>query len=386
MQRFFNRLFPLIVVILACTASLTKAAAYGVQDDGHFFSDEIVAQANDLINQIRTGDNRDVRVATFDAVPADKLHQMEVLGKTPFYEQWAAEIGKHDHVNGVVILMTREPSHLQIVVGNATQRGTFTSADRDELTKLMLGQLRQKQFDQALISGLQFIKQRMDSHPAAAQSAAQPATPSNTPIPSYPSSPSTPSSNPPLTHSSGAPIGTWLCLGVGILGVVFVIMAMANRNRSYGGPGVGGGPGYGAPGIPPQGGYPPNYAGGAYPQGGNYGQSGGGFGRGLLGGLLGGAIGSWGYDKIAHGSQSPNYAPPTPGPGGGSAPASQDDTSYSGSGGDFGSPASSGGDFGSSSDSSSGGGDFSSGSDSSSGGDFGGGGGSDSGSGGSGDF
>ena len=270
---------------------------------------------------------------------------------------------KSGGVNGLIILMTKSPGHLEIAVGNKTQRHSFTLGDRDQLNTRMLGLLRTKQFDEALLQGVQFIKDTMQ--PAPANEPAENASGSGGYIPPVGGS---------STGTGGFPVGGMVCVGVVILFVVVIIIGMANRNRGYGG-------GYGAP---PPGGYPPGYSGG-YQQGGGFfggGGGGSGFGSGLLGGLLGGALGSWGYDRFSR-PGTPNYTPPTGGPATGgdfSSSSDQTDTSFSGTGGDFGGGGSSGGDFGSSSDSSSSGSDFGS-----SGGDFGGGGG-DSGGGSGGDF
>jgi uncharacterized membrane protein YgcG len=356
MPRVMKLILPLLAIIAMCGApSPAQAAKYGVQDDGKFFSADTVTQAEKVIQQIRTVDDRDVLVMTYDKIPDDLKDKYNPDQKAKFYLDWADQIGKTNGVSGVVILITRDPKHIEIVVGNKTRQRQFTEADRRELQNRMVALLKDEKYDDGLLAGVKFIKERMDDNERHAQA--------NVPPPAYPMPSSNSSGN---SHVSGL-----LCLGIGLLIIVFMIISAANRNR---------GSGYGAP--PPPGGYPPSYGGGypqgGYPQGGfgggfQGGGGGGGFGRGLLGGLLGGALGSWGYDKFAHGGgENPSYPPPQGGGADFAPPSDQTDTSFSGGGADFGSSNDSGGgggaDFGGGGDSGGGGGDFGGGGDSGGGG------------------
>ena len=363
MRRLLSLILPLMIAVagtLALSAPV-HAAAYGVQDNANFFSKETIAKAEDVIRKIRSGDNRDVLVVTFDTLSPDQQDELKSKGKARFYDDWVETIGKENSVSGVVILLVKDPGHLRVGVGNKTREHSFTLDDRDQLEARMLTALNGKQYDDALLTGVDFIKGRMRRSQSNAAAPLQ-NSPGST---NYPTSPI-------VTHSTGFPVGGFIYAGIAILGVVFLVMSIVNRSRGYGG-------GYGAP---PPGGYPPGYSGG-YPQGGGYyggGGGGGGFGRGLLGGLLGGALGAWGYEKFNQGSSNQNYNPQNPGGGDfGNSSSDQTDTSFSSTGGDFGSSSNDstssggggGGDFGSSSDSGGGGSDFGGGGG---GGDFGGGG------------
>jgi uncharacterized membrane protein YgcG len=367
MRQFILLFVSMLAFVTTWVAPAPVQAAGGVQDNAKLFTSATVSSANDLIRQIRTSDHRDVLVVTFPSIPDDRQAELTSKGKQRFYAEWAEDLGKEKGISGVVILIVKNPGHLEIAVGNKTRQGIFTIEDRDELDHRMLARLKEHKYDDAVLEGLQFIKTTMDRHPAKGAVA----PPTNTPY-------TPPTSTPPVVHqSTGSGVGGLICLGVGILVVVVLIISVVNRNRSYGG-------GYGAP---PPGGYPPGYS-GPYPQGGGYGGGGyggggyggggGGFGRGLLGGLLGGALGAWGYEKFNQGGQSTNYIPQQPGTTGGSPDNTPDqtDTSFSGTGGDFDSgsssgPADSGGgsDFGGGGDSGGGGGgDFGGGGDSGGGG------------------
>jgi hypothetical protein len=268
---------------------------------------------------------------------------LENKGKERFYADWAEDVRRQFGVEGITILLVKDPGHLQIAVGDRTQRGTFSLDSRDELTKKMLAGLKQHDFDGALLNGLGFINDRIKSRTAAGTNSNTIGNTGNVPT----GQPYTP---PVQVNSGGGSWGGLVCLGIGFILIVAIIIGVVSRNRGYNA-------GYGGP-------PPPGYGGGYY-GGGGYG-GGGGFGRGLLGGLLGGALGAWGYERFNQGGQSSNYIPP---PQGGTTD-SFGDTSSSSTGGDFGSSSSSSSDFGGGGGG--GGSDFGGGGG---GGDFGGGGG-----------
>jgi uncharacterized protein len=338
-----------------------------VRDDAPFFSTDATSQANQIIRRIQSTHRKDVLVQTYPSIPDRLKGDYEAQGKARFFETWAENIGRENKVNGIVIVICKDPSHLDAVIGQDTRQKAFTDDDRRDLVSQLLASFKSKEFDRGLIDGVKLISDRMDRHLGSGAVSGSAAPSSGGATPAYPGNTGS-SRSVPTTGGGGFSMGGMLCVGIGALLVLFIVTRLFNRNRGagYGGPAGGGYPqqgGYQGQG----GGYPP----GGYPQGGG----GGGFGRGLLGGLLGGAIGSWGYDKLSHrGGADPGY--PSSGGAGPTNDTGGVDTSYSGSGGDFGSPdTSSGGDFSSS------GGDFGGG-----GGDSGGGGGGDSGGGGGGDF
>ena len=80
------------------------------------------------------------------------------------FDQWSIKEAKQQKVNGIYVLISREPAHLQIVVGNDTQKHAFTLKDRDALASLMLGKLRLKQYDEVLAECVKFVSTTMSSH------------------------------------------------------------------------------------------------------------------------------------------------------------------------------------------------------------------------------
>ena len=134
-------------------------------------------------------------------------------------------IGEEKGVSGIVILVTKDPGYLQVAtVGDKTRQHSFTIDDRDALNAKMLSLLNVKQHDDALLTGVDFIKERMRR------------SQSNAAAPSQNSSGSTNYPPPPIvTTPTGFPVGAFICAGIAILGIVFLIMSIVNRSRGYGG-------------------------------------------------------------------------------------------------------------------------------------------------------
>jgi uncharacterized protein len=375
---------PLLAVAFALLAAApAPALSPRIQDAAHVFSATAVDKADQVIRDIKDRDHKDLMIETFKTVPdgqADKVKHMDRSERERFFEEWARERARREGVNGVYVLVCKEPAHLQVEVGNETRKRAFTVEDRNHLREILLSAFKAKEYDKGLLDGVQYVRDTMTENLAAGQRPRQGHA-------GGPVAPAPPGGEAP--DVAGVPRGGFgrgplilglLCVGVVGLVIVLAVVSLVRRavgGGSGGGYGPGGGGGYGpAPGY------------------GGYGGGGGGFLSSLFGGLFGAAAGNWVYDRVFRGG-----SPATTGDGGWNtggtrAPAPSDtsdreDTSYSGIGGDVDASApsgddSGGGDIGGGPELGSG--DFygsSGGDDLGGGGDFGGGGGD---SGGGGDF
>jgi uncharacterized protein len=347
-----HRLPALLAAVLAVAPA--AAATPEVRDDAGFFSASAIHKANEIIRDIEQRDHKDLLIETFKSPPDDKVKLMERAERDRFFNTWAIERAKEAELNGVYVLICKEPGHIQIEVGNKTLHKTFTVENRNHLRDLLAERFRAKEFDKGLLEGVEYVRDAMRENLAGAPSRSE-----GPPVLPGPQGTPAPETAPNIGIGWG-----WLCpaaLVVGGLLLVGVIVLSLLRSFSRPMGGGGYGPGYG----PGPGGYGPGY--GAPAPG--YGGGGGGFFSSLFGSLFGSAAGNWAYDRFFRGSAPsapwPNQqASQAPGNFGYSEPpGSQVDTSYSGTGADF----DSGGapDLGSPPDNS-GGADFSSGSDSSS--------------------
>ena len=369
MRRSLIGLVPALAALVALPAMAALVAE--VRDDAGFFKPEAIAKANLIVKSIKNQYKHDLLIETYKTVPADQADEFKKLdkeGRSRFYSDWALRRARATEVNGVYVLINKEPGHIEIAVGNETKKKAFTVANRDHLDELLLARFRkaaglkddseekQKIYDQALLDAVNYVQ---DTFKANLGRASVDPAPGQVAHPINVAEPHPNRINERHTDNSWG-IGGYLCIGLVALLAIWVVVGLV-RSFSGGGGGMGGG-GYGGVG-------------------------GGGFFSSLIGGMFGAAAGMWLYDSFFRGGfggggwgGSSAYGA---NPDSGSSPQ---DTDYSaGGGGDVdgggGGDTGGGGDFGGGGDTGGGGGDFGGGG----GGDFGGGGGGDFG-GGGGDF
>lgn len=280
-------------------AFITHAQDGALRDTAAFFSEPAKAEASRTIAEIGRRFRKDLVIETFREIPAAVRQGVNLQDKPAvngLFTQWTEQQARQLKVNGIYILLTKEPAHLQIVVGNETQNNAFTLKDRDALASLMLGKLRSQKHDEALLEGVNFVSTTMASHAAARTRP-------------------TPSAARKQSESSG-----WLGTALAVMLGLAVIWLAVGLFRSLSG-------------------------GGRQSAGAGAGQvsSGGGFFSSLLGGMFGAAAGMWLYDQFSghHGSASGSEQDHSSSDGG----FSGRDSDYSSSGGDF-SSDSGGGDSG----------------------------------------
>ena len=323
--RAIGNALSLLIALVALSflnTSTASAAGAAIIDEAEFFSKSAKEEASKLIASTARELKKDLCIESLKELPKEIKNGVNPQNKAAadrMFEQFTIKQAAKRRVNGVYVLLVRQPAHMHVVVGNETARRVFTLKDKDALVDMMLGHLRKKEFDDALLKGTRFVAATMKS---------------NT-LPGITSSDSWPTiSSGSLTDMKFGWVGTALI-------ALFAVMLIS---RLIGGLFSGGSPGMG-------GGYP---------------SSGGGFFSSLMGGIFGAAAGMWMYDHL-FGHQGGQSAYGTD-PSNSASDLGAQDTDYSGSGGDFSEDNSdshqSGGDFG-------GGDDFGGGGDSG-GGDFGG--------------
>ena len=121
------------------------AAAGGVVDNAGFFSEQAKSDATRSIADMERRYHKDLFIETFKEIPPELRNGVNVQDKAAagrICEKWALSLARQKGVNGVFVLLVKEPSHLQVLVGNDTQTLAFTLQNRDELVELMVGELR----------------------------------------------------------------------------------------------------------------------------------------------------------------------------------------------------------------------------------------------------
>lgn len=304
-----------VALAAVCLAAwpLTTAFAVEIVDSGKFFSEETVKTANAKIAEIEKRRNTEIRIETFATVPeADRLrvNAMDKPERGKYFAKWLHDRAVAERAKGLFLLICREPGHVRISSTASLRDRGFNAAAGDSVTDVIRTGFGQKQYDSALLSGLDQLDRQLGRLSATPVTATQRPAGQRAPV--------------QQPAPAGGGMGNLLIWGAVIIGGMF-LLSMIMRAFSGGG--------------------------GAGPGGGGYGGGGGGFGTSLMGGLFGAMAGHWLYDQFTGGHSA--HA--------GDQWSNQGTDATNAGGSDFDSDYSSGGDFG-------GGGDDFGGGDS--GGDF----------------
>jgi hypothetical protein len=372
-SRRFSARFVLGLVTLACL--LAPHALAAVRDDAGFFSEEAVRQANQTIAQMKQNYGKDVVIETYPSIPDSVRQRTGSASVDQLFDRWLRQRIADEKVNGIIVLITRDPARVQVGVDGDTGKQAFIKSDYEQMRTLLVSDFREKQFDRGLQQALAYVQQTLErsignrgaagatgsprardpggvmTTPGRSSDAGSSGAGTQQPAPDASArSSESQGSQPPApvnvpvgqSGSRGMGLGSMMCLIIGAVIVIGLIARLISRRQAGVGPTAGGygapgyGAGYGAPGYPPA--------------------TGGGMGRGFLGGLLGGLLGGAAYDRWTRGSSDASSIYNDPGRHGlnapmpaGSDPSNDPSQDFSGSaGGDFGSSdaGSAGGDFG----------------------------------------
>jgi uncharacterized membrane protein YgcG len=324
-----RRIGLLAVAVVLISLRLAHAMGAGIQDAAGFFSKDAIATAEQQITAIHQKFGKDLRVETYAHIPTDRADQYVPEKRHEFFATWAYQRAKALGLDGVIVLICKDPAFLQVEVGERTKQRAFTLANRDHLRELLVTAFRQRQSDDGLRQVVAYYGQTLHANLGAASTGARPSLPA------------------PQEFLPRVPQGNrnlfWL---IGILVAVGLCLGWVLRRRS--GPGE-------ERSFPPSSGYAPSEYRSAPPGVGypppdaRYGSGGGGgFGRGFGAGILGGLLGGWLGNRLSHrdaSASSDAFAPPddpspsTPGGGDNTSPGpdfSGEVPSDFGGGGDFG--------------------------------------------------
>jgi uncharacterized membrane protein YgcG len=153
------------------------AGVHQVWDEAHFLKLQTIDPVDQVLNDIQSRFGKDLMIETFASIPDDLKPNLQKDGKDKFYEGWSVSEGQELGINGLLILITGDPPHIQVTVGLDTRKKAFTLADRDELLEVLANAFRQKDFDGGILRAAQFVRDRMTRNMAAGAGAAtQPAT------------------------------------------------------------------------------------------------------------------------------------------------------------------------------------------------------------------
>jgi uncharacterized membrane protein YgcG len=300
-RTFWTGLWAVAVVLVSL--SLAQATGAGIQDAAGFFSPEAITAAEQQIATIHQKFGKDLRVETYAHISPDRTDQYTPEKRAEFFATWAYQRAKAIGLDGVMALICKDPSFLQVEVGDRTSQRAFTIANRDHMRDLLVTAFRQRYFDEGLRQAVTYFGRTLQTNLGEPSTGARPSMgPAPGVRPSLPASQDAPSSTPQVNRGL-----LWL-IGIVLVGGVCLWLVFRRRN----GPGAyrdaqphAGYSPYDYRGAPPGTGYPPPDS--------RYGSGwGGGFGRGFGGGILGGLLGGWLGNRLAQRDAASSQEAPYP--------------------------------------------------------------------------
>lgn len=307
----------------------TVSAAEHIHDEAGLFSRETVSAAERQIAALERQHRHGVTIETFETVSAGRRAEFEKMSaseKNRFYSEWLEQRARKQRAEGLFILVTKEPRHVQVGVSSRLRAAGFTDAAKQDVLQTLLADFKENRYDSGLTAALEKVERRYAQLHSV--------SPTTRPVGSRPAA-----APGPTQRASGWSVGTWLIIAAVIIGGMMLLSRLGRSTPASYGPG--GGTGY--PSAGPGGG--------------------GGFLGNMMGGLFGAMAGNWLYDSFsgrsAHAGDQSSAGPPrdynsdTSGETWDSSGGSFDD-----GGDDFSGGFGGGGDFGGGDDSNSSGGDF----------------------------
>src|SRR6516165_2653848 len=136
-----SALIPALVAGWLMAADSARALTPQVKDDAELFKKEAVTKANEIIQDIQLRYKKDLLIETFKTVPAGKeelVKGRDKAAKARFYSDWARQQAKAANVQGIYVLISKSPGHVEVAIGNQTQRDhSFSDGDGRELRDLI---------------------------------------------------------------------------------------------------------------------------------------------------------------------------------------------------------------------------------------------------------
>ena len=214
----------LFAVLLLTGSALGNSQT--IRDTAKFFSDEAEEKAAAAIRKIKAEHGLDVVVETFEkpSSGAEVPASSDPKTRNSFFARWAEERARTAKVQGVYVLICKEPAHLKVAMRGPTTSKAFATKDRDLLAENFVSHFKKGDFDLGLLTSVAKIDSRLASNKGSAREL----------------SVSSASSSEFLSSQAGSSsIWTWVTVaGVVVIGFLIVRMLMGASAGGGGGGGI----------------------------------------------------------------------------------------------------------------------------------------------------
>jgi hypothetical protein len=140
------------------------AVAPEIKDDGKFFSAEAIKKANEQIREICRKFDKDLLIETYPTPPAGDLDKVKNLSReerTKYFRKWAEERVKERVVNGVYVLICKDPTFLYVDVTSKAQ-AVFSVKNGLKVRDLLVAAFSEKRFDEGLAEAVRFVQEKLE--------------------------------------------------------------------------------------------------------------------------------------------------------------------------------------------------------------------------------
>lgn len=184
MRFLLPRMSLLVVVVSGMLGMILQGAtelhAANVEDGAGFFSKESLEKANAEIADFAKQYVADLRIKTFEQIAQEDIERVKEMDRHE-RDDYFTELIKQDAKalpgNGILILIWKEPPRFQVTEGAAIQKRGFGTRDRNQLRDTMRSGFMKKEYDQALLDGIHFLRLRAKTMPVAPAGMETPAVP-----------------------------------------------------------------------------------------------------------------------------------------------------------------------------------------------------------------
>lgn len=140
-----------------------KEPRSAVRDTAKFFGDDAVKKASALLVEAEKKSGRAVVVETLSMPPgmtAEKAKALTADERKRLFTELAEERLRSERIDGALILVCREPSHLRVEISEKA-REFLSEKDKDKIVDTLLARFRQKDFDAGLIEAAETLRAKL---------------------------------------------------------------------------------------------------------------------------------------------------------------------------------------------------------------------------------
>lgn len=135
-----------------------------LRDDANFFGADAAQKANKELRELSKKVGKDIVVETFPSVPGEQKEKVAAMSKeerNAFFQKWAHDRMQAEKINGVYILICKQPSNLQVRASESVQ-GKFNNEAVNELVKQLLKDFGEKKYDEGLENAIKYIRRKFE--------------------------------------------------------------------------------------------------------------------------------------------------------------------------------------------------------------------------------